>query len=55
MHREDELVAVVSGRMEFTIGDDRCVVQPGDELFIPAGGGGDAWGRQAAAPGRDAC
>ena len=35
MHREDELVAVVSGHMEFTIGGDRCVVQPGDELFIP--------------------
>ncbi len=26
------------GKMEFTIGSDRCVVEPGDEVFIPAGG-----------------
>ena len=38
VHREDELVVVVSGCMEFTIGGDRCVAHPGDELFIPSGG-----------------
>lgn len=27
----------VSGSMEFTIGGDRLVLEPGDEVFIPAG------------------
>lgn len=33
-----------TGKMEFTIGGDRCVVEPGDEVFIPAGG---CWGTRA--------
>ncbi|KAL4423519.1 hypothetical protein ABPG77_003652 [Micractinium sp. CCAP 211/92] len=37
VHREDELVTLVSGSMEFTIGNDRVVLEPGDEVFIPAG------------------
>ncbi|KAL4437200.1 hypothetical protein ABPG75_004339 [Micractinium tetrahymenae] len=37
VHREDELVTVVSGKMEFTIGGDRVELEPGDEVFIPAG------------------
>lgn len=36
-HKEDELVVVVTGRMEFLIGGDRVVLEPGDEAFIPAG------------------
>jgi mannose-6-phosphate isomerase-like protein (cupin superfamily) len=36
-HREDELVAVVSGTMEFVVGGDRLEAHPGDEVFIPAG------------------
>ena len=44
VHREDELVAVVEGCMEFTVGGDRCVLQPGDELAIPAGAPGAAAG-----------
>ena len=31
-------ITLGAGRMEFTIGGDRCVVEPGDEVFIPAGG-----------------
>lgn len=27
----------MSGSMVFTIGDDRVVLEPGDEVFIPAG------------------
>lgn len=30
--------------MEFTIGGDRCVLEPGDEVFIPAGAGGGGQG-----------
>ena len=45
--QEDELVTVVKGTMEFSIGGDRCVVEAGDEVFIPAGGlphlQGPAW------------
>ena len=38
MHAQDELVVLVSGRMEFTLGDDPPLeLAPGDELFIPAG------------------
>ncbi|PSC68614.1 cupin domain-containing [Micractinium conductrix] len=37
VHKEDELVTVVKGTMEFSIGGDRCVVEAGDEVFIPAG------------------
>jgi len=46
VHREDELVTVVSGRMEFEIGGDLCTLEPGDEAFIPAGAlAGSRWRR----------
>lgn len=36
-HTANELVAVVEGRMRFTLLDDSFELEPGDEIFIPAG------------------
>ncbi len=37
VHHCNELVTVVEGRLEMTVGGQSCVVQPGDEIFIPNG------------------
>jgi quercetin dioxygenase-like cupin family protein len=37
VHRTDELVTVVEGRLEITIGDNCITAKPGDEVFIPVG------------------
>ena len=37
VHRTDELVTVLDGRLELLIGGDRFVAAPGDELLIPKG------------------
>lgn len=37
MHDTNELVTVVEGRLEVTLGKRRWVLEPGDELFIPRG------------------
>lgn len=37
VHDTDELVTVVDGRLEVTMGERRWVLEPGDELFIPRG------------------
>ncbi|EFN52459.1 hypothetical protein CHLNCDRAFT_138777 [Chlorella variabilis] len=36
-HDANELVAVVEGRMLFTLLDDSFELDPGDDIFIPAG------------------
>ncbi|KAL4422694.1 hypothetical protein ABPG75_008891 [Micractinium tetrahymenae] len=36
-HEANELVAVVEGRMRFTLLDESFNLEPGDEIFIPAG------------------
>ncbi|MFQ5953870.1 MAG: cupin domain-containing protein [Kiloniellales bacterium] len=35
VHDTNELVTVVEGRLEMTVGDERVEVEPGDEVFIP--------------------
>lgn len=35
VHRTNELVTVLEGELEVTIGDERCIAGPGDEIFIP--------------------
>jgi len=35
VHDCNELVTVVSGRLDMTVGDERVVMEPGDEVFIP--------------------
>jgi mannose-6-phosphate isomerase-like protein (cupin superfamily) len=37
VHDCDELVTVAEGRLRMTIGDESHIVEPGDEVFIPAG------------------
>ena len=37
VHDTDELVTIVDGRLEVTMGGRRWVLEPGDELFIPRG------------------
>ncbi len=36
-HATNELVTVVEGRLEMTVGELRVEMGPGDEVFIPAG------------------
>lgn len=36
-HEANELVTVVEGRMRFTLLDEAFELEPGDEIFIPAG------------------
>lgn len=35
VHAANELVSVLDGELELTIGDDRYTAGPGDEVFIP--------------------
>ena len=35
-HGTNELVTVVEGRLDMTVGDVRVEMGPGDEIFIPA-------------------
>ncbi len=37
VHECNELVTVVQGRLQLTIGAEPFVVKPGDEVFIPQG------------------
>ena len=37
VHDCNELVTVVEGRLEMHVGDERFVMEPGDEVFIPKG------------------
>jgi quercetin dioxygenase-like cupin family protein len=37
VHATNELVTVVEGRLEMTVGGERVTVEPGDEVFIPKG------------------
>lgn len=37
VHATNELVTVVDGRLELTVGEIKLEVGPGDEVFIPAG------------------
>ncbi|MFQ5938045.1 MAG: cupin domain-containing protein [Acidiferrobacterales bacterium] len=37
VHNCNELVTVVEGRLEMTVAGATCVVEPGDEVFIPKG------------------
>jgi quercetin dioxygenase-like cupin family protein len=37
VHQTNELVTVVEGELELTIGDERMMAKPGDEIFIPKG------------------
>jgi len=36
-HNEDEVYVVLAGRSQFTAGDDRREVGPGDVIYVPAG------------------
>ena len=35
VHATNELVTVLEGELELTIGDESCVAGPGDEVYIP--------------------
>ncbi|MCH8209090.1 MAG: cupin domain-containing protein, partial [Nitrospinae bacterium] len=35
MHRSNEVVTVVEGRLRMTIAGAICIAEPGDEIFIP--------------------
>ena len=37
VHGCNELVTVLEGRLDMRIGDQRLVMEPGDEAFIPTG------------------
>lgn len=37
VHATNELVTVVEGRLEMTVGDQTVIAGPGDEVFIPRG------------------
>ncbi len=37
VHGCNELVTVVGGALEITVGGETCTVGPGDEVFIPRG------------------
>ena len=37
VHQTNELVTVVDGQLELTIGNQTVFIQPGDEIFIPRG------------------
>jgi len=36
-HATNELVTVIEGRLDLTVGETRAELGPGDEIFIPAG------------------
>ena len=35
VHRSNEVVTVVEGRLRMTIAGESCIAEPGDEIFIP--------------------
>ena len=35
VHRSNEVVTVVEGRLRMTIAGEICIAEPGDEIFIP--------------------
>ncbi|MEN8260213.1 MAG: cupin domain-containing protein [Pseudomonadota bacterium] len=37
VHGCNELVTVVKGRLEMRVGEGICLLNPGDEIFIPKG------------------
>lgn len=37
VHACNELVTVVEGSLEMTIGGETCILNPGDEAYIPRG------------------
>jgi mannose-6-phosphate isomerase-like protein (cupin superfamily) len=37
VHASNELVTVVEGRLRMTVVDQSCVLEPGDEVYIPKG------------------
>ena len=37
VHTTNELVTVVTGKLQLTIGDEEIIAEPGDEVFIPRG------------------
>ena len=37
VHDTNELVTVAEGRLEMTVGGERLIAEPGDEVFIPRG------------------
>ena len=37
VHQTYELVTVVDGQLELTVGNQTVFIQPGDEIFIPRG------------------
>lgn len=37
IHPINEVVCVVEGRLELTVGETTVIAEPGDEVFIPAG------------------
>jgi mannose-6-phosphate isomerase-like protein (cupin superfamily) len=37
VHRTNEVVTVIDGRLELTVGEETVTVGPGDEAFIPKG------------------
>ncbi len=37
VHQTNELVTVLEGELEMTVGDERMMAAPCDEIFIPSG------------------
>ncbi len=35
VHATNELVVVLEGRLELTVGGESCAAEPGDEVYIP--------------------
>jgi mannose-6-phosphate isomerase-like protein (cupin superfamily) len=45
VHQTDERVIVKEGRIEFDVDGSRAILEPGDEVFIPAGSRHSVWNR----------
>lgn len=45
VHQTDERVVVKEGRVEFDVEGARATLEPGDEVFIPAGSRHSVWNR----------
>lgn len=45
VHQTDERVVVKEGRIEFEVEGTRATLEPGDEVFIPAGSCHSVWNR----------
>ena len=45
VHRTDERVVVKEGCLEFGVEGARAILEPGDEVFIPAGSRHSVWNR----------